>query len=417
MSFNEPCGAYPRKCLFSRLFRFTPTKYRLRDFMSFFLEAFEAKDTDGFGNAVFTTITQGEQVSRYRRMGDPSLEQIFKRIFSFEHPIRGLTGEDRILSLLNSFFYPNASESDAKIRRVAPLPLKVCIVQVACRCFCWSVVDPDKVETFDVLLLTGFDADYSEISFRHSSLYQSAQDHCPVHILAFLNHQWHDEDEFSWRNRFYKELKKKDPRIPEDMIDARCVILSTAAEILRENDAIEIKGKELGTVGREWLKLLSMRFWASKDGKCYLVPENSASDAAVNSALAILECVTEEELCDYIREEQCGIDMSCAARENGRQRGIERAAREVRPLIKRIRAQRRFQQETIDILRERLALGFDFEEIPEALEIPVDDLTEAVSFWKRGLMSRRQEFQKLSKAGEGRPVEKRSRTGSFPTGS
>jgi DNA-binding transcriptional MerR regulator len=384
--------------------------------MSFLLEAFEAKDTDGFGNAVFTTITRGEQVSNYRRMGDPSLEQIFKRIFSFGHPIRGVKGEDRIRSLLNSFFYPNASETDAKIRAVVPLPLEVGIFQVACRCSCWSDVDPDKVETFDVLLQTGFNADYSEISFRHSRLCQSAQEQCPVRILAFLNHQWRDEDEFSWRNQFYEELKDRDPTIAEGVIDARCVILSTAVEILRENDAIEIKGKELGTVGREWLKLLSMRFWASKDGKWYLVPENSASDGAVNSALAILECVTEEELSAYIWDEKYGIDVCCTALEDRTRKGIERGAREGKQLLKKVRAQRRFQQETIDILREALALGFDFEEIAEAMEMSVSDLTKAVSFWKRGLMSRRQEYQKLWKSGEGRPEENRSGTGNSPTG-
>jgi hypothetical protein len=293
---------------------------------------------------------------------------------------------------LNSFFYPTAGDSDTKIREVTPLP--EARPGVACRCSCWSDIDAHELTTFDVLICTGLEAKYSGIFFQHSSLCQSGQEHHPVHLLAFFNRESWEEDEFSWRSRFYKDLKGKAPTIPKGVVDAHCVNLSRTAELLRDNGSIEIDGKELGTVGREWLKLLSMCFWASKDGKRYVAPEDSASDAAVNSALTILEWVTEAELDACIMNERWEDEWLRAAREEAEKQAIEVCTQRVR------------QRESMRFARSMLELDWTLETIADVLEMSVDALTDAVDSRRRALMSRKPVCLKLSRAREGFPVGK-----------
>jgi hypothetical protein len=287
-----------------------------------FLEAFEARRSDKIGKAVFATLTQGEQLSRYRRVGDPSFQATFERIFSFDQEILGVTGQDRILSLLNSFFFPNSDETCDQIRGVTPLPNPNSDeIGIACRCVCLS----DK--SFDVLIQTGLEAQRSGLLFSHTSARISANEGRSVVVLGFLNHEAReDEDELSWRMIVYDDM----PEEIRGQVEVHCVILSKAAAALKANEVIQVDGKELGEVGRAWVKLLSMRYWASKDGEMYMVPKSSVSDGAINSALRILEYVTEQEVKDYEVEEKQARKALHAWRKESLKEGIEQGMEEAR---------------------------------------------------------------------------------------
>jgi hypothetical protein len=96
--------------------------------------------------------------------------------------------------------------------------------------------------------------------------------------------------QIGWRSLLYKDLGDE----VQGQIGAHCVILSKAAAMFSALDSIKIDGKELGEVDWEWPKLSSMRHRASKHGAMYMIPESSAFDAAIDSALAILEYGTEQ---------------------------------------------------------------------------------------------------------------------------
>jgi hypothetical protein len=273
--------------------------------MNLFLEAFGAKPSAEQGKAVFATVSHGEQSLAYSSIADPSYDQTFKKIFSWDNTVDGISGQVRIMSILNSIFYPNAGEAGEKIREVTALPnehtkfgektpLGMLKFDVACRCSCWATGHQHNVKIFDIEMQTGYEAEFAGRLFDYGSVLRSANEHHPVVILAFLNYVRGGQDESTWLGLFYRNIKTGTPTTPVDgVIDTHCVDLSKKAAMLKANTSIGIGGKELGTAGREWLKLLSMRHWAAKGASGrYIIPKVQASEPAINSALTILERVT-----------------------------------------------------------------------------------------------------------------------------
>jgi hypothetical protein len=93
------------------------------------------------------------------------------------------------------------------------------------------------------------------------------------------------------------------------------------------------------------LKLLSLRYWALKDGVRYIVPRDSASEKAVNNALLILEHFTDHEL---------SVIMAHQTREENRRREVyERVLRQ-----KRIEIARTFLTNSGNSKRTRTQLAY-----------------------------------------------------------
>jgi hypothetical protein len=100
-------------------------------------------------------------------------------------------------------------------------------------------------------------------------------------------------------------------------VDSFCVDLSEQAVMLRNDTAMAIAGKELGAIGREWLRLLSLQYWAKKAGSRYVVPRNFSSDDAINNALPILEHLTDDELTAYMEDQMPGEDEARETEDRG----------------------------------------------------------------------------------------------------
>jgi hypothetical protein len=120
-------------------------------------------------------------------------------------------------------------------------------------------------------------------------------------ILTFLGSVERKEDESTMLDVHFRDISTGESIV---VAEAVCLDLFGKAAMLRANTPIQIRGKLLGDVGREWLKLLALRHWAARRGKTYIVPKESSSDPAINSALVILEQVTNGDLVKCTKEER-----------------------------------------------------------------------------------------------------------------
>jgi hypothetical protein len=82
----------------------------------------------------------------------------------------------------------------------------------------------------------------------------------------------------------------------EDLIELYCIDLWVAAAQLKPGDPTDLKGKRLGELGWQWLELLRLLHWNSRDG--YIIPQivESGCVLEMQSALEVMEKVSEADL-------------------------------------------------------------------------------------------------------------------------
>jgi len=80
-------------------------------------------------------------------------------------------------------------------------------------------------------------------------------------------------------------------------------VINLQAEIkkLSESKEISLNGKEISKTGKEWIKLLGLRHWATvkhySNYYRYIIPEDTSdSDEVIQSALKILQLIDEDSL-------------------------------------------------------------------------------------------------------------------------
>lgn len=269
----------------------------------------------------------------YIRVADPAYDQTFKRIFSWDNPIDGIKGEDRLMSLLNSILFPDVDENGFKIRTVESLSnevtkldektaLGVLKFDIACRCSCFKIGKAHKVEIFDVEMQTGYQAEFQDRLFDYGNRLRLENNHSPTIVLAFLNYSKYlskkDQDESAWVGLYYKDLNTGCPIEPlHNVVDTHSVDLSQKSIMLKTGTPIFIGGKLINNkVGKEWLKLLSIRHWATKNGTRYIIPD-TAKDPVVKSAIKMLSCVDEKELARFIEDEDFSNGVINTAKKEG----------------------------------------------------------------------------------------------------
>lgn len=301
--------------------------------MPTFLDIKTCRESTTKGEAIFSMIPDGEIQVPYRLIADSAYDQTFKKIFSWDNITDGISGGGRIQSLLNSIFYPNVGEEGFKIRSVEQLPnestkfgektpLGVLKFDIACRCSCYAEGNKHDVKIFDIEMQTGYEADFAGRLFDYGSSLRSINDHKPVIVLAFLNYVRGEKDESFATGLFYKDEQGNPTTQVDGVVDTQCICLPRKAQKLLNNEQIIIEGNVIGPIGREWLKLLSLRHWATpykySSVVRYVVPKYAEdSDPAIQSALTMLESVNDSDLDSYIKQESSAMAMLDGAKNDG----------------------------------------------------------------------------------------------------
>jgi hypothetical protein len=288
--------------------------------MSEFLDCFKAHKaslSQNSGQALFSNKSQGQKLLPFVRLADPSYDQVFKKLFGSNIRIGGVDGIGRIISFLNSLFFPNARADDLQIRNAQFIPNECTRIDqttakghvrldIACRCYCEGNGHPSSEFIVDVEIQRSNKRGFSIRLFDYAIAMRLGHDRSSVKTIALLDYEISNQGECPSVGVFFRDDNLDAIGSVEGLIDINCVSLPRAARTMAEtNDAIKFGGRELGVPGQEWLKLLSLRHWALEDNGRYIVPQASASDPGVKSALLVLANESEYELhCSVIAESE-----------------------------------------------------------------------------------------------------------------
>jgi len=126
--------------------------------------------------AEFKSIDGKIEKLEYKTIADSAYDQTFKRLFSWNLIIDDIKGEERLRSLLNSFFFPNVDENGYKIKEVIEIRNEKEYLgsenaggklsfDVTCRCICWKGERKEEGEEgeegiFDVEMQTSYESDF-----------------------------------------------------------------------------------------------------------------------------------------------------------------------------------------------------------------------------------------------------------------
>ncbi|OUM69007.1 hypothetical protein PIROE2DRAFT_3249 [Piromyces sp. E2] len=319
-----------------------------------FLKYFES-EIKGNGEAKFKTVDDNVEVLKFKTIADSAYDQTFKRLFSGDIIMDNVSGEERLKSNENA---------EGKLQ-----------CDIACRCTCWKGEEEDESKNkeenvFDVEMQTGYDGtfvsrlfDYG-ISLRYNKRYKENQneenqneenqnkkkkkDHkqdkkkknkkpvrIPVKILSFLNYKSKDNnvDNQSYKTtiKFVNKFGNIIGTLENPPVEIYAVNLPYEIEKLLDGESINFDQTEMNKTEKEWIKLLGLRHWATVDEHpfChkYIIPEDMRdSDQVIQSAIKILEKVTETELQKYINSEAAFLGQLKTAEEKGIKIGEKRNA-------------------------------------------------------------------------------------------
>lgn len=145
-------------------------------------------------------------------------------------------------------------------------------------------------------------------------------------VLGFINYKGkynmesksYSLSEFSLeQNEFIKKV--------EDFLDIIVINLREISSKLCNDEKIFILGKEVGTTGKNWLKLLSLRHWAKKIGKNKFEIPDFQLNEEINSAFSYLQESNKELETIYDLEEEYLDSINKAALEEAKVLAEEKA--------------------------------------------------------------------------------------------
>ncbi|KAG4100223.1 hypothetical protein H8356DRAFT_1423045 [Neocallimastix lanati (nom. inval.)] len=269
--------------------------------------------------AEFKTIDGKTEKLEFKTIADSAYDQTFKILFSWNLIIDDIKGEERLRSLLNSFFFPNVDENGYKIKEVIEIRNEKEYLgseiaggklsfDVTCRCICWKGERKEEGEEeeeegiFDVemqtsyesdfvvrLLEYGFDLRYDGIKIKKDENKQDQngeenkrekqkkdkkkkkkeKKRKPVKLLSFLNYDNYDTNNINHQS--YKTvIKLQDSSgniigtLDNPSVEVYVINLPYEIKKLSNNEPLIFNKKILDKSGVEWIKLLGLRHWEEK---------------------------------------------------------------------------------------------------------------------------------------------------------
>ncbi len=267
-------------------------------------------------------------------IADPSYDQTFKKILSTSEE-----SKDRLMSFLNSLYYPNEGEDGLKIREIVPLDKEitqmgekskagVLFCDIACKCICCTkdeaMIDSaedneddlksrkkqktsnKKRYTFDIEMQRGVDTELVGRMQQYISGLKSIHG-LPVEGLGLLNYDSNAEDIVKVYNYCEIDANSKEFKAKR-IVGGKANLPIRTIYLGKVNGNVEIifDGNELDDLGVSWLKLLGLKNWAtSVNTLSYKIffPENEI-DSNIKETLEILSKIDQATLNAIENQEQ-----------------------------------------------------------------------------------------------------------------
>jgi len=285
-----------------------------------FLNVVESKSfVDTQDHAVFSTV-KGETIDiPCAKVADCVFKQTFNLLFEKERIVDGISGNDRMMDLLNSLLFPKPSASDddddydddyydftiKEISDDVPYDTKR-TMGIAYKCCCWKGTDkPDNgAVEFNIEVVMCY---RPFLQKKLTTYYQKLpKTKRPDFILAFYNYDRRDLEQSGGIIKSFERDEDKNTLSAVNIFGNIILIdVSLVMKDIKDGKIITtMGGEEIGKEGLEWLKLLGIRQWAQQNGARYIVPREKERfhSAAVWSCLTLLESVDDFSLNKYVAE-------------------------------------------------------------------------------------------------------------------
>ena len=259
-------------------------------------------------------ILSGEMLT----LSDPTYDLTFKYLFSSQN-VEEISGEDRLTSLLNSLIYQNKIQSIQELNTEYIKynydvnknlePLRALRSDLAFKITLKDKKDCNLIELINIEMQLGFPGNFLERLINYGLLLKERNKDKNNHnyktlVLGFINYK--GKIELKSNSYFLSEFNSEDNKFikkVDDFVDIVLINLFEISKKLENNEKIYILGEEVGNIGKNWLKLLSLRHWAKKlKNNTFLIP-NINSNKEINSAIKYLKGVQDNDLMKYYQAE------------------------------------------------------------------------------------------------------------------
>lgn len=247
-------------------------------------------------------------------LADPTYDLTFKYLFS-QQKFEKVSGIDRSASLLNTLIYQNAIEKIQELNTEFVKynmeknnnyePLRLLRSDLAFKIKLNDKNESNLVQLVNIEMQIGYPINFLErlveygLSLKERNKGNNKKDYKTL-VLGFINYKGNINlksnsyyiSEFNSENDSF--IKKVD-----DFPDIVIINLFEISKKLENNEKIYIYGKEIGDIGKNWLKLLSIRHWAKKiNDNTFEIPWVD-SNKEINSAVNYLRSVKGNDLSKY----------------------------------------------------------------------------------------------------------------------
>ena len=235
---------------------------------------------------------------------DPSNDQAFKILFNGEYKINNINGFKRAKSLIQSLLYKFPDNKEIKtinywqneIPEVSGhnrKKLKVLDCPFVCE------MNDNSQYIIDLEIQTYFydGLDLNALTYGYSLTNASG---LPVIIIVLLLKEIEFNNSFE-KMPFEKYLNASEYKPIDDFAYVLCFDLNYISDCIDSNIEPELNGFKISKVGKEWVKLLTIRTWMKKcyfkdKIKKYPIPKNLSNSEEVKSAIKILSAWDNSKL-------------------------------------------------------------------------------------------------------------------------
>ena len=243
---------------------------------------------------------------------DPSNDQAFKILFNGEYKINNINGFMRAKSLIQSLLYKFPDNKEIKtinywqneipeISGHNRKKLKVLDCPFVCE------MNDNSQYIIDLEIQNYFydGLDLNALTYGNSLRNASG---LPVIIIVLLLKEIESNNSFEIMP-FKKYLNASEYKPIDDFVYVICFDLNYISDCIDSNIEPELNGFKISKVGKEWVKLLTIRTWMKKcyfkdNIKRYPIPKNLSNSEEVKSAIKILSAWDNSKLVSIVLKEK-----------------------------------------------------------------------------------------------------------------
>ena len=267
---------------------------------------------------------------------DPTYDQTFKSIFTYGENMSSIP---RLKSFLNSLLYNKYKESIVEIE-YAPNELASLGDKGRKNLLVFDIIVKAKFESkkyifIDIEIQTAF---HSQLFMRQIKYANALYTNIKKEILVLVLQVDNREESSFWTLAPYM-ITYSNP-IQQNKINETFEIINLdikktieLIKDIKDNESIQFGDIIIGNKGKNWLKLIGLRFWVKKkEGYYFYLPKIKNACPEILGALEILSCFNDSQAKEIIRsqieKEKDFEDGYFKGKEEGKQEGKEEGKEE-----------------------------------------------------------------------------------------